>query len=186
MLVIARHFVPPLIVNAALGTVLWTAYSESSSVLSSRTALEAHPIMIATISGAIAGGAQAIVAAPAENVRLAIERSAGGDWSHAWKEVVRGTTPNQPIGRTSLHELREVRSWMMNVRDMAGRGWKGWGWGLAKDVCGEIRTVSWRALSNTRVLGRVFCVFRDFRSHSSCGHGTKTSFAGSRATFQGG
>jgi len=136
VLVIPRHFVPPLIVNAALGTVLWTAYSESSSVLSSRAVLEAHPIMIATISGAVAGGAQAIVAAPAENVRLAIERSTGGDWSHAWKEVVRGTASNQPIGRESLHELREVQSWMMNVRDMAGRGWKGWGWGLAKDVCG--------------------------------------------------
>jgi len=24
----------------------------------------------------------------------------------------------------------------MDIRDMAGRGWNGWGWGLAKDVCG--------------------------------------------------
>jgi len=31
----------------------------------------------------------------------------------------------------------------------------------------------------------IFRVFRDFRSHSSCGHGAKTSFAGSHATFQG-
>ncbi|KAI9510889.1 hypothetical protein F5148DRAFT_1274569 [Russula earlei] len=135
ILAIARHFVPPLIVNAALGTVLWTAYSESSSVLGSRDALKSHPIMIATVSGAVAGGAKAIVAAPAENVRLAIERSTGGDWSQAWREVIRDTAPHLRE-RKGLHELRQVRSWMMSVRDMAGRGWKGWGWGLAKDICG--------------------------------------------------
>ncbi|KAI0006061.1 hypothetical protein BJV74DRAFT_17649 [Russula compacta] len=139
ILVIPKHFVPPLLVNAALGTVLWTAYSESSSALGHCDALEAHPIKIAAISGAVAGGAQAIVAAPAENVRLAIERdrgTTGGGWSHAWREVVRGTAPNQPTGGESLRELKQIRSWMMDVRDMAGRGWNGWGWGLAKDVCG--------------------------------------------------
>ncbi|KAI9466241.1 hypothetical protein BJY52DRAFT_1424216 [Lactarius psammicola] len=120
--------VPPLLVNAALGTVLWTAGGDT---------LEAHPIAAAAISGAIAGGAQAIVAAPAENARLAIEGgTAGGRWSHAWKEVLRGTVQNQPTEKKSLHEIRQVRGWMMEVRDMAGRGWNGWGWGLAKDVCG--------------------------------------------------
>ena len=137
ILVIGKHFLPPLIVNASLGTVLWATYSETSSVLSSREILEAHPTVIAAISGALAGGAQAIVAAPAENVRLAIERGTGRGWSHAWKEVLRGTASNQPIGSTGLRELREFRSWMLDVRDMAGRGWNGWGWGLAKDVCGE-------------------------------------------------
>ena len=130
--------------NASLGTVLWATYSETSSALSSRDNLEAHPIMIAAISGALAGGAQAIVAAPAENVRLAIERGAGRGWSHAWKEVVRGTAQNQPTGSASLRELRQFRSWMLDVRDMAGRGWNGWGWGLAKDVCGELGfTLRW-------------------------------------------
>jgi hypothetical protein len=119
--------------------------------------------MIAAISGAVAGGAQAIVAAPAENVRLAIERGAGGGWSHAWKEVLRGTAPNQPTGSASLRELRQVRSWMLDVRNMAGRGWNGWGWGLAKDVCGERGVISRRALSsNNCVLGRIFYVFCDF------------------------
>jgi hypothetical protein len=135
LLVIPKHFVPPLLVNAVLGTVLWTAYSESSSVLSGG---EAHPIAIAAISGAIAGGAQALVAAPVENARLAIEGGiAGGGWSHAWKEVLRGTVQNQSAEKKSLHEIRQVRGWMMEVRDMAGRGWNGWGWGLTKDVCGE-------------------------------------------------
>lgn len=124
-------------VNAVLGTVLWTAYSESSSLLSGGDRLEAHPIATAAISGAIAGGAQAIVAAPAENARLAIEGgTAGGGWSHAWKEVLRGTVQNQSAEKKGLHEIRQVRGWMMEVRDMAGRGWNGWGWGLAKDVCG--------------------------------------------------
>jgi hypothetical protein len=137
LLVIPKHFVPPLLVNAVLGTVLWTAYSESSSLLSGGDSLEAHPIATAAISGAIAGGAQAIVAAPAENLRLAIEGgAAGGRWSHAWKEVLRGVVQNHSE-KQSLHEIRQVRGWMIEVRDMAGRGWNGWGWGLAKDVCGE-------------------------------------------------
>ena len=142
VLVIAKHLIPPLLVNASLGTVLWAAYSESSSVLGSCDGLESRPIAIAAISGAIAGGAQAIMAAPAENVRLAIERGAGGGWSHAWKEVLRGTAPIQSSGSASLRELRHVRSWVMDVRNMAGRGWNGWGWGLAKDVCGELAVVS--------------------------------------------
>lgn len=142
VLVIAKHFLPPLIVNASLGTVLWATYSESSSALGSWDDLQTHPIMTAAISGAVAGGAQAVVAAPAENVRLAIERGTGGGWSHAWKEVLRGTAaPDQPTA-TGLRELRQVRSWMLDVRDMAGRGWNGWGWGLAKDVCGEHGVIS--------------------------------------------
>ncbi|KAF8503525.1 hypothetical protein F5888DRAFT_1662953 [Russula emetica] len=136
VLVIGKHFIPPLLVNASLGTVLWAVYSESSSALGSCDSLEARPITIAAISGAVAGGAQAIVAAPAENVRLAIERGTGRGWSHAWKEVLRGTTPIKSTESASLRELRQVRSWMTDVRNMAGRGWNGWGWGLAKDVCG--------------------------------------------------
>jgi hypothetical protein len=142
VLVIGKHFIPPLLVNASLGTVLWAAYSESSSALGSYDGLGTRPIMIAAISGAVAGGAQAVVAAPAENVRLAIERGTGRGWSHAWKEVLRGTAPIQTTGSASLRELRQVRSWIMDVRDMAGRGWNGWGWGLAKDICGELAVVS--------------------------------------------
>ena len=134
LLVIPTHFGPPLLVNAVLGTVLWTAYSQSSSLLSGRDSLEAHPIATAAISGAIAGGAQAIVAAPVENARMAIEGgTAGGRWSYAWKEVVFGSVRNQ----LNRHERKQIRSWMEELRDMAGRGWTGWGWGLAKDVCGR-------------------------------------------------
>lgn len=35
-----------------------------------------------------------------------------------------------------LDEARKVRDWMRDVRDMAGRGWDGWGFGFIKDVCG--------------------------------------------------
>lgn len=148
--------------NASLGTVLWATYAESSSALGNCDGLGAHPIVIAAISGAVAGGAQAVVAAPAENVRLAIEGGTGRGWSHAWKEVLRGTAPNQPIESTRLRELRQFRSWMLDVRDMAGRGWNGWGWGLAKDVCGERGVISrWALPSNTCVPGRIFHVFHD-------------------------
>ncbi|KAK0210239.1 hypothetical protein DFS33DRAFT_1291634 [Desarmillaria ectypa] len=135
-LVIPKHFIPPMIVNAVLGTVLWTTYAEASATV--ETYLGPHPIMNAALSGTIAGGAQAIVAAPAENVRLLLE---GGtvyhSWSHAWKEVFRGTQSIPSASRKqNMEELREVRSWMREVGDMAGRGWDGWGWGCAKDMCG--------------------------------------------------
>ncbi len=159
VLAVSKHFVPPLLVNASLGTVLWTAYSESSSALGSCDSLEARPIMIAAISGAVAGGAQAMMAAPAENVRLAIERGTEGGWSHAWKEVLRGTATNQPTGSASLRELRQVRSWMMDVRNMAGRGWNGWGWGVAKDVCGEHAVIL--------LLGRYRLTFQGSRRQST-------------------
>jgi len=165
MPVIAKHFVPPIIMNTALGTVLWAAYSETSSALGSYDGLETQPITIAALSGAVAGGTQAIVAAPAENLRLALERSTtGGDWSHAWKEVLRGAARNGSTSAESLRELRQVRGWMMDVRDMAGRGWNGWGWGLAKDVCGELGPISpcEHCHLTFHVIGRIFGVFCDF------------------------
>ncbi|KAG7453011.1 uncharacterized protein BT62DRAFT_977494 [Guyanagaster necrorhizus] len=131
-LVIPKHFIPPMMVNAVLGTVLWTTYGEASATL--EPYLGSHPIVNAALSGAIAGGAQAVVAAPAENVRLLLEGgSVYHSWSHAWKEVFRGT---HLIPSASREEIREVRSWMRDVGDMAGRGWDGWGWGCAKDMCG--------------------------------------------------
>lgn len=133
--VIAKHFVPPMMVNLVLGSVLWTTYSEASS------ALESHiqsPIPLAGLAGAMAGGAQALVAAPAENVRSLLEGgSPATGWSYAWKEVFRGTRSNLAKSkRDELHEARQVRDWMRDVSDMAGRGWDGWKWGVAKDACG--------------------------------------------------
>lgn len=100
-----------------------------------------HPISVAALSGGVAGGMQAIVAAPAENVRLAIEGGVanGRGWSHAWKEVFRRTASTSHTSKQEqIEEIRQVRRWMKEVGDMAGNGWKGWGWGFAKDVCGEI------------------------------------------------
>ncbi|KZV75757.1 hypothetical protein PENSPDRAFT_623814 [Peniophora sp. CONT] len=133
LIVIPKHFIPPLVMNAALGVVLWQTYAEVSTALGDTL----HPVGTAFLSGAIAGGTQAIVAAPAENIRLAIERGSGG-WSHAWKEVFRTTQAIQPTHSTAetAQQARRVRDWMNEVGDMAGRGWRGWGWTLAKDVCG--------------------------------------------------
>lgn len=39
-------------------------------------------------------------------------------------------------GRIQLSDLREAKAFMTEVRSMAGRGWDGWGWGCAKDICG--------------------------------------------------
>lgn len=133
--VIAKHFIPPMMVNLILGSVLWTTYSETTSFL------EPHldsPIYVAALSGAVAGGAQALVAAPAENVRFVLEGgSPATGWSYAWKEVFRGTRSDPFLSkRDELHEARRVRDWMREVSDMAGRGWDGWKWGVAKDACG--------------------------------------------------
>ncbi|KII88668.1 hypothetical protein PLICRDRAFT_633084 [Plicaturopsis crispa FD-325 SS-3] len=128
--IIAKHFIPPIMINAALGTILWTTYSETSAALGD----DSH-LGVAALSGAAAGGAQAVFAAPAENVRLVLEGGRGRGWSHAWKEVFRGTEP-PARPRENLRELRQVRHWMHEVGEMAGRGWDGWGWGCAKDVCG--------------------------------------------------
>jgi len=132
---IAKHFIPPIAVNALLGTVLWASYAEAYS--SFEPYLGDRPISHAAVSGAVAGGVQAIIGAPAENVRLVIEGGTGDGWSHAWKEVFRGTEPARKMSRAEeLSEARQVRDWMRDVRDMAGRGWDGWGFGFIKDVCG--------------------------------------------------
>ena len=52
-----------MLVNGLLGYVLWSTYSEASSFL--EPYLASHPTTLAAVSGALAGGTQAIVAAPA-------------------------------------------------------------------------------------------------------------------------
>jgi hypothetical protein len=118
-----------------LGTVLWTTYTQTSSFLETRVG--SSPTTVAALAGAIAGGMQACVAAPAENVRLVLEGGASQGWSHAWKEVFRDAMPPPHATKEQkVREIRQVRSWMKDVKGMAGRGWDGWGWGCAKDICG--------------------------------------------------
>ncbi|KAG9084910.1 hypothetical protein FRC07_013510 [Ceratobasidium sp. 392] len=96
------------------------------------------------IAGATAGAVQSIAGAPAENVRLLLEGGTAGaqssikGWRQAWKDVfIDSSQPNTQQNKiTSRREAREVREWMKEVGEMAGRGWEGWGWSCAKDVCG--------------------------------------------------
>lgn len=136
--VIPKHFIPPMAVNAFLGTVLWTTYGETFDFIEPR--LNGHTIVASALSGMIAGAAQAVCAAPAENVRLVLE---GGTryrtWSHAWQEVFRFTPTSTSFSipkERKLEEIRQLRAWMHEVGGMAGNGWQGWGWGCAKDMCG--------------------------------------------------
>ncbi|KAJ7929224.1 hypothetical protein B0H13DRAFT_941113 [Mycena leptocephala] len=134
--VIGKHFFPPIVVNALLGTILWTSYAEASAVLQPH--IGSHPTATAAIAGALAGGTQALVSAPAENVRLLVEGGTShNSWSHAWKEVFRGSPPPPTASRhDTIEEIRKVRSWMKEVGDMTGRGWHGLGYTLGKDVTG--------------------------------------------------
>ncbi|KAF8831715.1 hypothetical protein F5879DRAFT_1009968 [Lentinula edodes] len=163
LMVIPRHFVPPMLVNALLGTVLWTTYTEASKVMEPH--ISRHPTMTAALCGAIAGGFQAIVAAPAENVRLLFEGgSVYHSWSHAWKDVFRGTEFRGLGSRQKkIEDARQVRRWMKEVGDMAGRGWNGWIWGCAKDTTGfavffsifEVtRRIAFRTREDTAILIR--------------------------------
>ncbi|KAG9318330.1 hypothetical protein JVU11DRAFT_416 [Chiua virens] len=83
------------------------------------------------------GGVQAVAAAPVENIRVIIEGGKGKGWSHAWKDVFLGTQPTHITKRSDqIKDIRQLRFWMKDVSEMAGRGWAGWGWGFGKDVCG--------------------------------------------------
>lgn len=126
-----------MLVNAFLGTVLWTTYTETFNVIEPH--IEKHPVGCAAIAGGLAGGAQALLAAPAENVRIALEGGSGGSsWSKAWKEVFRGTISTGASKKRDIEDIRQLRTWMKDVGDMAGRGWNGWGWGLGKDIFGKL------------------------------------------------
>ncbi|KAG6845232.1 hypothetical protein H0H87_012224 [Tephrocybe sp. NHM501043] len=123
-----------MMVNAMLGTILWGTYAEAFSILESHT--KNHPTLTAGLAGGIAGGAQAVLAAPAENMRILFEGGSGGhSWSNAWKEVFRGTGSKSISKKADIEDIRQLRSWMKDVGDMAGRGWNGWRWGLGKDIC---------------------------------------------------
>ncbi|KAJ7871400.1 hypothetical protein B0H14DRAFT_2723896 [Mycena olivaceomarginata] len=134
--VIGKHFVPPIIVNALLGTVLWASYAEASDVLQPH--IGTHPTAMAALAGSLAGGTQALVSAPAENVRLLVEGGTShNSWLRAWKDVFRGSSPPPSSSRhQTIEEIRQLRSWMRDVGDMAGRGWHGLGYTLGKDVTG--------------------------------------------------
>ena len=163
---VAKHFIPPIAVNALLGTVLWASYAEAYSTFDPY--LGDHPTVHAAASGAVAGGVQAIIGAPAENVRLVIEGGTGSGWSHAWKEVFRGTEPPRQISRAEeLKEARQVRDWMRDVRDMAGRGWDGWGFGFTKDVCGMASQCQHHSVFLTTIAParRLCCILFDIRDH---------------------
>ncbi|KAG2020444.1 hypothetical protein CC2G_005785 [Coprinopsis cinerea AmutBmut pab1-1] len=134
--VVPKHFLPPILLNAALGTVLWTSYGLANEAITERFG-DDHPIRTAALAGGFAGGCQALVAAPAENVRLLLEGGSGGhSWSCVWKEVFRSrVSPPSLSHHQQLQEIRELRHWLHEVGEMAGRGWDGWKWGCGKDIC---------------------------------------------------
>ena len=126
-----------MVVNASLGAVLWGAYGETSKMLQS--SLGSHTLANSAISGAVAGASQALIAAPAENVKFLLEHGLGcHSWSFVWKEVFLKKNVQVPTsaGSTHFQDIRELRGWLQEVSSMASRGWNGWGWGFAKDTIG--------------------------------------------------
>ncbi|GJJ14679.1 hypothetical protein Clacol_008945 [Clathrus columnatus] len=134
-----------------------------------KAALASTATSVAALSGSCAGSIQALAAAPAENVRILLEGGQSrSSWSVAWREVFAGTeslTSKSPKPAKHREEVRRVQAWVKEVRGMAGRGWQGLGFGIAKDSCAfavffsifEIsRRAAVRARSfSARVLGSV-------------------------------
>lgn len=116
---------------------MWGSYGEASKMLDPY--LSTHSLLNSATSGAIAGASQAIVAAPAENVRILLEQGFGGhSWSCAWKEifhkkVIQSMSPAQS---PTIQGIRQLRGWLQEVGQMAGRGWIGWRWCVGKDTFG--------------------------------------------------
>lgn len=65
-----------------------------------------------------------------------IGTGSSGGWAGAWREVFRGAVPASPDA-SKRENVRRVRNWANEVRQMAGNGWEGMGWGFCKDVCGN-------------------------------------------------
>ncbi|KAG6874271.1 hypothetical protein C0995_001496 [Termitomyces sp. Mi166 len=118
-----------------LGTILWGTYAEVFPLIEPH--MQQHPTLCAGLAGGVAGGVQALLAAPAENMRILLEGGSGGSsWTKAWKEVFQGTRSRSISRKTDIEDIRQLRNWMKDVGGMAGRGWNGWGWGFGKDVFG--------------------------------------------------
>ncbi|KAH7341886.1 mitochondrial carrier domain-containing protein [Rhizoctonia solani] len=143
-LVIPRHFIPPLLVNTCLGTILFTTYTHVYDAVHREDFCQSSTAASA-IAGAAAGAIQSIAGAPAENVRLYLEGDVTGKqtsaqgWRQAWKEVFVDSSRSERIeDRKSLRqEARATRQWMREVAGMSmSRGWEGWRWNCAKDTLG--------------------------------------------------
>ncbi|KAF8717827.1 hypothetical protein RHS02_09318, partial [Rhizoctonia solani] len=143
-LVIPRHFIPPLLVNTCLGTILFTTYSYTYDTIHHEDT-HLNSTIASAIAGATAGAVQSIAGAPAENVRLYIEGDTTGKqtsvqgWRQAWKDVFRDSDQSgMERDRKALRrEARATRNWAREVAGMSmGRGWEGWGWSCAKDTLG--------------------------------------------------
>lgn len=150
-------------ITALLGTVLWASYTEASTALQPYIS---HPVSNAAISGAVAGGSQALVSAPVENVRFLVQGTSGSSWSHAWKEVFRGTTGVRSASRhETVEEARKVRSWMREVGGMAGRGWDGLAYTFGKDVMGAFSHP--HSSFDSEDFPRFCGLLHNFRNHSA-------------------
>ncbi|EUC64896.1 hypothetical protein RSOL_494180 [Rhizoctonia solani AG-3 Rhs1AP] len=143
-LVIPRHFIPPLLVNTCLGTILFTTYTHVYDVVHQESFCS-NSTAASAIAGATAGAVQSIIGAPAENVRLYLEGDMTGKqtsvqgWRQAWKEVFVDSSQSQETRdlKALRREARATRDWMREVADMSmTRGWEGWRWSCAKDTLG--------------------------------------------------
>src|ERR1700754_3898629 len=101
------------------GSCLWFVYAETHKHLKVHLQHH-HPTTIAAISGGVAGGVQAMLAAPAENVRTILEGgTTHGEWRNIWREVFKGAETDG----IKTKEAREAQAWLHEFQGMVRRGW---------------------------------------------------------------
>lgn len=71
-------------------------------------------------------------------MRRVIESATGGSgsWSAAWRAVFLGTMNQNGIAQIDKTAARDAMEWYNEFKGMAGRGWDGYRWTIAKDICG--------------------------------------------------
>jgi len=96
-----HHFLPPILVNTTMGTILFTSYTVSQYAISSHPSLQPHTTLVAALAGASAGAIHGLVGAPLDNVARFLEK---GDtsWRQAWADAFR-------IGHPSAGDAPPIR-----------------------------------------------------------------------------
>ena len=145
-----NHVLPPLALNAAIGFLLFTVYTTSSSLFSTllpRTKTS-ETLLIPFLSGSLAGASQSLVSAPLDNARLLLLRrqrllrTYGRSSIHIrrgpttpfinWWRLLRDAVFQGSSRVNAVSGVPEDR--MIRAREWARRGWSLWGLSVGKDA----------------------------------------------------
>ncbi|KAH8928037.1 hypothetical protein BT69DRAFT_1293652 [Atractiella rhizophila] len=146
---VPRHLLPPIVVNTAIGLVLFGTYTSSTTYLSTLTSLS--PTTTAFLSGGLAGACQSLISIPIDNVRTHLRSSTYKSWISL---VVETFKPSAPVPRVSEHSEGRMKGTSTRAlfRQYAHTGFSMGGLSVCKDTLG---------------FALFFSIFESFRSLGS-------------------